>query len=246
MFDKMKKNLKDFFIIILVIIIIVLVLVFKGNSNDKDINNVNENQKQTEESQNILDNNFYSNIVLEGKGDKNSGRYVTVLSDYSCGWSTKFYFDTILEFFKGEDLNKVWLQYDFLVLNEQSPSLLPTEAAYCANEQGKFWEFHDGVFNLKEQYEDLEDAFTKENMFNLAKELGIDNTQFEECVNTNKYKQLINMRAKYYLDAIDRLGVPSTFLNGEPITMFINGEDRMVGAIDIATFDKKIQDWLNK
>ena len=92
----------------------------------------------------------------------------------------------------------------------------------------------------------IKGAFTKENMFNLAKGLGIDNTQFEECVNTNKYRQLINMRAKYYLDAIDRLGVPSTFLNGEPITMFINGEDRMVGAIDIVTFGKKIQDWLNK
>lgn len=246
MFDKMKKNLKDFFIILLVIIIIVLVLVFKGADNDKNKENVNEGQKQAEESQNVLDDNFYSNIILEGKGNEDSGRYVTVLSDYSCGWSTKFYFDTILEFFKEKDLDKVWLQYDFLVLNDQSPSLLPTEAAYCANEQGKFWEFHDGVFNLKEKHEDLEVAFNKENIFGLAEELGINNSEFEECVNTNKYRQLINMRAKYYLDAIDRLGVPSTFLNGEPITMFINGEDRMVGAIDIVTFGKKIQDWLNK
>lgn len=246
MFDKMKKNLKDFFIILLVVIIIVLVLVFKGTDNDKNKENVNESQKQAEESQNVLDDNFYSNIILEGKGNEDSGRYVTVLSDYSCGWSTKFYFDTILEFFKEKDLDKVWLQYDFLVLNDQSPSLLPTEAAYCANEQGKFWEFHDGVFNLKEKHEDLEVAFNKENIFGLAEELGINNSEFEECVNTNKYRQLINMRAKYYLDAIDRLGVPSTFLNGEPITMFINGEDRMVGAIDIVTFGKKIQDWLNK
>jgi len=30
------------------------------------------------------------------------------------------------------------LQYDFLVLKEDSPSMLPTEAAYCADEQGKF------------------------------------------------------------------------------------------------------------
>ncbi|MDD3156290.1 MAG: hypothetical protein PHP14_02620 [Candidatus Pacebacteria bacterium] len=85
MFDKMKKNLKDFFIILLVIIIIVLVLVFKGADNDKNKENVNEGQKQAEESQNVLDDNFYSNIILEGKGNEDSGRYVTVLSDYSCG-----------------------------------------------------------------------------------------------------------------------------------------------------------------
>lgn len=246
MFDKIKKNLKDFFIILFAIIIIILAFIVKNIDNDKNIENVNEEQKQVAESQNVLDENFYSNIILEGKGNKDSGRYVTVLSDYGCGWSTKFYFDTILEFFKQEELDKVWLQYDFLVLNEQSPSLLPTEAAYCANEQGKFWEFHDGVFNLKEEYEDLEIAFNEENIFGLAKDLGIDNSEFEKCINTHKYRQLINMRAKYYLDAIDKLGVPSTFLNGKPITMFINGEDRMVGAIDIITFSKKIQDWLNK
>lgn len=30
------------------------------------------------------------------------------------------------------------MQYDFLILNENSPSLLPTEAAYCANEYNQF------------------------------------------------------------------------------------------------------------
>jgi hypothetical protein len=49
------------------------------------------------------------------------------------------------------------------------------------------------------------------------------------------------MRANYYLDVMEKLGVPSTFLNGKPITLFIEGRDQAVGAIDINTFTQKIQ-----
>jgi len=57
----------------------------------------------------------------------------------------------------------------------------------------------------------------------------------------HKYRELITMRADYYLDAMDLLGVPSTFLNGRPITMLIQGKEQVVGAIDINVFNQKIQ-----
>jgi len=42
------------------------------------------------------------------------------------------------------EINKydVSLRYD-LFANINSPSLLASEAAYCANEQGKFWEANE-------------------------------------------------------------------------------------------------------
>jgi len=58
----------------------------------------------------------------------------------------------------------------------------------------------------------------------------------------HKYKELILMRANYYLDVMERLGVPSTFLNGYPITLLIEGKEQAVGAIDINTFNKKINE----
>lgn len=247
MFDKIKKNLKDFFIIVLVLIIIILVLIFRGVSSNNVKNETKEKQAQTEEKgKNFIEEDFYTNIILEGKGNDKSGRYVTVLSDYACPWSSKFYFDTISGFLKQGDVNKVWLQYDFLVLKEDSPSMLPTEAAYCADEQGKFWEFHDGVFKLKDKFEDIEEAFSEENINALAKNIGVYNTRFQECVKDHKYRQLITMRANYYLDAMDKLGVPSTFLNGKPLTLLIEGKEQAVGAIDLVTFNQKIQEWLKK
>jgi len=37
-----------------------------------------------------------------------------------------------------KQLNDIFVQYDFLSLGEQSPTLIASEAAYCANDQGKF------------------------------------------------------------------------------------------------------------
>jgi len=59
-------------------------------------------------------------------------------------------------------------------------------------------------------------------------------------MDTHKYQQLILMRAEYYLDNIDKLGVPATFLNGKPVRLFVEGENQIVGAIDIVTFTQKI------
>jgi hypothetical protein len=45
---------------------------------------------------------------------------------------------------------------------------------------------------------------------------------------------------------MDKLGVPSTFLNGKPLTLLIEGKEQAVGAIDLVTFNQKIQEWLKK
>lgn len=247
MFNKMKSNLKKFFLIIFAILLILGFCIFKVLSPKNKIvvpEVTTTTIAKSEPKQNMLDDNFYSNILLAGKGDKKTERYVTILSDYGCPWSSKFYFNTISEFLKSKDIKKVWLQYDFLVLDEKSPSLLPTEGAYCANEYGRFWEFHDAIFGLKDKYEKATDAFTRNNIDKIANDLGINGDQFKQCLSEHKYKELILMRASYYLDSIDNLGVPATFLNGKPVTLFIEGKDQIVGAIDLTTFNQKITEWL--
>ena len=243
----MKSNLKKLFVIVFAILLVLGFFVYKIISPKTKVQDKNDQENTQEEvstKQNILDDNFYSNIILDGKGDIKSEKYVTILSDYSCPWSLKFYNETITDFLKGQNIKKVWLQYDFLVLDEKSSSLLPTEGAYCANEQEKFWEFHKGVFSLKERYDSTEEAFTKANIYQLATDLKINNEQFNKCMDTHKYQQLILMRAEYYLDNIDKLGVPATFLNGKPVRLFVEGENQIVGAIDIVTFTQKITEWL--
>ncbi len=244
--EKIKDNLRLFLSIVGVIIILTVVIIYNSYfQKTNETVKTEETQETADAKQNFLDSNFYYSILLNGQGDKNSGRYVTVLSDYGCGWSAKFYKETIKPFLaQKNNINKIWMQYDFLILNENSPSLLPTEAAYCANEYNQFWEFHDGVFALRDKYEKVEEAFTEENVINLAKSLHIYEDQFKQCLSEHKYKELIMMRANYYLDAMERLGVPSTFLNGYPVTLMIEGKEQAVGAIDLNTFNQKIDNWL--
>ena len=63
------------------------------------------------------------------------------------------------------------------------------EAAYCANEQQKFWEFHDIIF--ANHNGENQGAYTKERLVAFAKELGLDMDAFNACFNSGKYAQTI-------------------------------------------------------
>jgi predicted DsbA family dithiol-disulfide isomerase len=82
------------------------------------------------------------------------------------------------------------------------------EAARCANEQGKFWQFHAALFadQSKLAVSDLKAA---------ARQLGLDSTKFDSCLDSGKYATAIEED----IDEGLRLGVRSTptfFVNGHP------------------------------
>ncbi|MFA5230166.1 MAG: hypothetical protein WC422_01840 [Candidatus Paceibacterota bacterium] len=84
--EKIKSNLKLFLSVAGVIIILVVVIIYNSNfQKPTEVVKTEGVQETTDVKQNFLDSNFYSSILLSGQGNKNSGRYVTVLSDYSCG-----------------------------------------------------------------------------------------------------------------------------------------------------------------
>jgi exopolysaccharide biosynthesis protein len=86
MFDQIKRNLKSFFLIVFAIFILLGVLLFRMLTPKQITDNSTNKETTTTEGkhQNFLDDNFYSNILLEGKGNNKSGHYINVLSDYSC------------------------------------------------------------------------------------------------------------------------------------------------------------------
>jgi protein-disulfide isomerase len=108
------------------------------------------------------------------------------------------------------------------------PSARPAaEAAACAAEQGKFWQFHDALFASPSK---LSDADLKQH----AADLGLNTPQFNACVDTHKLKPLIDADVK----AGEEAGV-----NGTP-AFFING--RMIsGAQPYDVFKKIIDDELS-
>lgn len=85
-------------------------------------------------------------------------------------------------------------------------------AAYCAGEQGKFWEMHDKLFqNQSETF-----GSDKNQLAMLAQQLGIYNTQFQTCFDSQKY--LPQIRANFVdSQTLGVTGTPTWFINGHKI-----------------------------
>jgi protein-disulfide isomerase len=92
------------------------------------------------------------------------------------------------------------------------PRAQPTsEAARCAGEQGKFWEFHDKIFASPQA---LEDANFKQH----AADLGLDLGAFNACYDAGKFRAAIQAEMQA-ASALGVSGTPAFFINGR----FVSG-----------------------
>ncbi len=107
------------------------------------------------------------------------------------------------------------------------------QAAEAAREQGKFWEYHDALFNA--QGSENSGAFSYDNLVQIAGDVGLDVAAFEETLTSNKYLDPVGDEA----DAAREAGVAST------PTFFI-GETEIVGAQDYADFQTAIEHELSR
>lgn len=80
-------------------------------------------------------------------------------------------------------------------------------AAECANEQGKFWEYHDKLFMNQ-------NALTTDDLKKYASDLKLDTTKFNSCLDSKKYQDKID---KDLADGQDYgvSGTPAFFVNGK-------------------------------
>ena len=117
---------------------------------------------------------------------------------------------------------------DFPLSNLYSAARVAAEATECANDQGKYWEIHDKLFQEQEKI-NLDDVKK------WAAEIGLDSQKFNECLDSRKYKDEVE---KDYNDGI-KAGV-----TGTP-TIFINGK-KVVGALPFATFKSLIEEELTR
>ena len=79
-------------------------------------------------------------------------------------------------------------------------------AALAANDQGKFWEYHDKLFEHQPKIQ-------KQNLLQYARELKLDMNRFEQALNTLQGHQLIEAD-KAEANALGVTGTPGFFVNG--------------------------------
>ncbi len=130
---------------------------------------------------------------------------------------------------------KVRFVYRHLVFtdpNGNGGDVLAALASDCAGEQGRFWDFHDALFEVQRQAID-KGGFTVQDLTGLAGDLGLDTATFGACLVERQPQDRILSDLR---DA-QKLGV-----QGTP-TFFINGR-KVVGNQPYEVFQGVIEDAL--
>jgi protein-disulfide isomerase len=108
-----------------------------------------------------------------------------------------------------------------------APAQKAAEAALCASDQGRFWEYHDSL--MESLYAGTPTAYSVDSLKQVAASLGLDTAAFAACLDGNKYSQRVQNEAA----EAKKLGV-----TGTP-TFFVNGT-KIVGAKPFETFKAAI------
>jgi len=165
-------------------------------------------------------------------GDPNAPVVLTEYSDFQCS-ACNYLATNIMPQLIQEYVNTglVRLEYrHFAHYGEES--FWAGMAAECANEQNKFWEFHDLLFSV--QRSPNSGAFSKAKLTSYAQRVGLDTAAFTQCLNSGRYLSKIKSDTQ---QAQDRGGT------GTP-TLFIN--DRMLGGVPpMPLLRELIQEQLN-
>ena len=134
--------------------------------------------------------------------------------DFQCPFCKKFHEEARKEILNTYvETGKVKIVYRDFPLENIHPSARPAaEAAECADEQGKFWPYHDALYTRQAE-------LTKGTMDYavLAGELGLNKVVFEKCVKDRKYKDEVTKDYEDGVQAGDD-GTPALFINGKKVT----------------------------
>lgn len=165
--------------------------------------------------------------VRHFKGDPNAPVTIIEFADFQCPYCGRHATVTGPQIDREYiQSNKVRLGYwNFAFLGPESN--WAAEAAECAADQDKFWEYHDKLFNS--QAGENQGAFNKDNLKKFAEELGLDTSAFNACLDSGKYAQLIQDDSR----AASAMGVSST------PTFVINGQT-LLGAQPFEMFKQVI------
>jgi len=119
--------------------------------------------------------------------------------------------------------------YDF-PLPMHHNTLAASNAAACADEQGKFWPMHDRIFLGQDEWNGEATDAPKPFLKRYAGEVGLDVAKWETCYDARKYQKRINANLAEGL----RRGVNSTptFLIGNKLYPGIRNYDELKKIVD--------------
>jgi protein-disulfide isomerase len=174
-------------------------------------------------------------VDIEGdpiRGSEDAEVLLVELSDFQCLFCGRFVANTLPEIEENYvDTGKVRHVFKDFPLSFHDNAHIAAEAAECADDQGKFWAYHDLIF---ENQADLsEDKLTE-----WATDLGLDEAEFESCLEDGTHEDEVDADMKDG-QAAGISGTPS-FLIGNAEKGFV----KLVGAQPYSAFEEAIEDAL--
>ena len=122
-------------------------------------------------------------------GDKDANITLIEFGDYQCQECAKFHNETrsqIISDYVNTGVIK-FLFKDFTINDKQNNNMstVAARASYCAADQGKYWQYHDELYN-NSQGENT-GWITNKSLNQFAKNINVtDSTMFSECLDSTK------------------------------------------------------------
>lgn len=149
--------------------------------------------------------------VSEGdhiRGNPDAPITIVEFSDLQCPFCTRFH-ETMKQVVANYPDDVRWV-YKHFPLDSIHPIARPAaEASECAAEQGKFWEYADEIFANQAQ-------LSQNYLTTAAQNIGLNMGDFENCVDSGKYKTAVNDDYQYGVELGVR-GTPGNFVNGQSV-----------------------------
>lgn len=137
---------------------------------------------------------FTSSRLIENgspiMGNVNAPITILEWGDYQCTFCYKFHQNTLDKI--NEDFiktGKVKLVFKDFPLNGPD-SALAAEAAYCAQDQGKYWQYHNELY--KNWGGERTGWITRESLNNFAETVNLELDEFNKCIDDHKYQNKVN------------------------------------------------------
>jgi protein-disulfide isomerase len=176
----------------------------------------------------------------ESKGNERARVAIIEFTDFQCSYCLGFVTETLPKIDKDYvSSGKVKYFFRNLPLTAGHPNAFrAAEAAYCASEQGKFWEAHDRFFANQ-------NALNPNDWLPHARALGLNVFKFDDCLKSGKFDEAI----KKDIEEAQSLGIEGTpaFLVGliSPNGQSVNVRKVILGAEPYDSFKQTLDELLS-
>lgn len=143
------------------------------------------------------------------KGSADAPVVMVDFSDFQCGYCRKFQLETFPKLDR-QYIQAGKLRYVFrhlAILGEAS--VQAAQASACAFEQGRFWQYHELLFNNRGPL-----AFTVGRLKQYAEGLKLDTKAFDACVDSKKFARVVETET-LLARALGSTGTPSFLIKGQ-------------------------------